>query len=134
MSKQIDPTQPLSDFDKRYLEDRLIDPAELGLETTILGEVPDAPEKGLTSDGTARYRAGTVPTDVGQLTLDDEDEEDVPYSEWTNDELRAEVRARNANRAEADLIVPTADKKAQLIAALEADDNAGDEGDDENAS
>lgn len=41
------------------------------------------------------------------------------------DELRAEVERRNEGRDEADQIVPEGTKKADLVAALEADDARG---------
>lgn len=40
----------------------------------------------------------------------------------TNAELEAEIAKRNEGRAEADLIVPAGNKKADLVSALEADD------------
>lgn len=74
----------------------------------------------------------------------DDEAEDAPYPEWDVDELEAEVKLRNKSRDEEHTIVPaTSGKngkvlKADLIAALEADDewlNQGnDEGDDDEAN
>lgn len=47
-------------------------------------------------------------------------EEVVPYSEWSDEELLAEVQER-------DLDISEVTDRAGLIAALEADDNAEDE-------
>lgn len=54
----------------------------------------------------------------------EESEEVPPYEEWTVDELRAEINTRNSERADEDKIHPESTLKADLIAALEADDDA----------
>lgn len=51
---------------------------------------------------------------------DGPDMEDV-YSSFTVDDLKAEIASRNEGREEADLI-PAEGRKADLVAALEADD------------
>jgi hypothetical protein len=53
-------------------------------------------------------------------------EDDKPYYEWTVNELKEEVAARNEDRDEDDKIV-TGNLKADLVAALEDDDEGADE-------
>lgn len=52
------------------------------------------------------------------------DTADEGYGSWKVAALKAEVDKRNANRAEGDEIDPESGKKADLVAALEADDTA----------
>lgn len=52
------------------------------------------------------------------------EEEAPPYEEWTNDELKEEIDTRNVDRADEAKISPASGKKADLVAALEADDEA----------
>lgn len=54
-----------------------------------------------------------VDEEIEEEDLDPEDEEEVPYTEWTNDELRAELVKRKLSLD---------GKKADLIARLEEDD------------
>lgn len=56
--------------------------------------------------------------------------EEVPedYNDWKVDDLKAEIDARNDGRDEGDKIVPDGTLKADLVAALELDDEATDEG------
>lgn len=57
------------------------------------------------------------------------DDEDEGYSDWSVKELKAEIDSRNEDRDEDDQIVPEEPgNKAELVAALEADDEASDEG------
>lgn len=51
----------------------------------------------------------------------------VGYSESTVKELRAEIDARNTDRDEDDQIVPDGKNKPDLVAALQADDEAASE-------
>lgn len=44
------------------------------------------------------------------------------YNKMKKDDLLGEIEARNAGRPEEDHIVPDGDKKDNLVAALEADD------------
>ena len=56
---------------------------------------------------------------------DDDDgveEEGGAYAGWKVPELKQEVTNRNADRATEDEIVPESNKRADLVAALEADD------------
>lgn len=78
----------------------------------------------------ARYRnvvsGVTVSTDVQMdsewKTVDGTADEQVGYESQTVDELKAEIDRRNARRETEDQIVPDGTKKADLVAALEADD------------
>lgn len=56
---------------------------------------------------------------------DDEDAEDVSYEDMTNKQLRAEIARRNEGRAEEDKL-SLEGKKPDLVATLEADDEADD--------
>ncbi len=47
------------------------------------------------------------------------------WADRTTADLKAEIEARNAQRTEDIQIVPASGKKADLVAALEADDAAG---------
>jgi hypothetical protein len=61
----------------------------------------------------------------------DEGEEDVLYSDLTKPELISEVNDRNKEREEGDkIVVPSGAKKDDIIALLEADDDANDDEDD----
>lgn len=53
-----------------------------------------------------------------------EDDEVPPYSEWLKADLLAEVSRRNADRSDEDQIKPVSEKNADLVNALEADDEA----------
>ena len=52
-------------------------------------------------------------TEEPEPVVEDDDEEEAPYSEWTNDELRAELNNRQLSLD---------GKKADLIARLEKSD------------
>jgi hypothetical protein len=54
----------------------------------------------------------------------DPDEEAPDYSKMSAKELKAEIDRRNADRAEEDHIVLEGTKKSDAVAALEADDEA----------
>lgn len=53
------------------------------------------------------------------------EEGSADYSKLKVADLQAEIDARNEGRAEEGQIVPDGDKKADLVAALEADDAQG---------
>lgn len=52
----------------------------------------------------------------------DYDRIDGDYDDYTVDHLKAEIAARNADREDDDLIEPDSKKKADLVSALEDDD------------
>lgn len=81
----------------------------------------------------ATYRARTKAEDkrgmvafaraiVRRAKLSGHDPASKAIADMLLDELRAEIDRRNEGRADADLIVPDGTKKAELLAALEADD------------
>lgn len=85
----------------------------------------------------AVYKPGDdVPADVAKLATNpalwdevpagqgDEPGDDSGYGGMTVADLKATIDQRNADRAEADQIAPEGAKKADLVAALLADDNA----------
>lgn len=105
MSKQIDFTKPLSKADQQYVDDRpwlLVDAVLQGIEAEDDGD-------------------------------DAQDGEDVvDYDEFTVAELTDEVNRRNSEREDQETWIQPADKKkATLIEALTADDEAQAESDDE---
>lgn len=111
MSKQIDFEQPLSEEDTAYVLQRewMLRDAKLAGHTVILhGE--ESPEDG------------------DEPESDDQNEEDgeeeIDYNDLKVDELNAEIDARNEEKDEDEQIVPESSKKADLIAALVADDEA----------
>lgn len=77
-----------------------------------------------------RVRAGFPDprdTDFSEASSPASEEEEEGYESWKADELREEIDVRNKDRDEDDMIVPDGKKKADLIAALEADDEAAEE-------
>jgi len=109
MSRNVDLTKPLDEDEAAYLRSRpwLIRDAELqGLEIQWPG-----------SEGES---------DASEDPEDDEDDE-IDYNDLTIPKLKAEIDARNEGREEDAMIVPESDKKADLVAALEADDEVEDE-------
>lgn len=59
-----------------------------------------------------------------------EGEEEVPYSEWSKSDLRAEIDRRNEDRDEADRI-PVSGTATELAERLETDDEADEDEDGE---
>lgn len=105
MARKIDFTKPLSDDDLAYVADRPWIMQDLELSGV---KIPD----------------GTEPED----TEDEDDEEEVDYNDFSVEELKAEIATRNEEREEADEIkVAGKGNKADLIAALSADDEAEEE-------
>lgn len=104
---------------------------EVTFERKPVPSNPSGPSTDPKSPGTpgAQKEAGRVDGSSGVSTppaVEDEDEdededEEVAYTSLKKDELLAEVAERNEGREEA-LQLPTAGTKADLIAALEADD------------
>lgn len=56
--------------------------------------------------------------------------DDEPYAGWSLADLKAELAARNADRPDDDQLVPLGAKKADVLAALVADDAAADSTDE----
>lgn len=109
MSKTIDP-ENMSKFDREYLISRNIDPDEYAERYRLTED--DEIEDAEVEEGQEPGRTGQA----GGAEADDEEGEDVPYSEWSMDELRIELRNRELD--------DSGRKKAELIARLEADDAA----------
>lgn len=105
MSRDIDFSKPLSEDDTAYVRQRdwLIRDAELsGFDVRLFGDVPEGAD---------------------EETGSDPEDEEVDYNDFSVDELKAEIAARNEERDEDDQIeVDSKAKKADLIAALEAAD------------
>lgn len=136
MSRTIPRDAPLSDDDRRYLLERgqesvitLIDqqyppdPEELeDFNAMLRGEVPPnfTGDRGLVTGLEARVAQlesyireelnAEVPPAPGEEAADDR-----PYSEWTKDELKAELARPERN-------LSTSGTKTELIERLEADD------------
>lgn len=115
MSKEIDFTKPLDEADTQYALDRpwLIQDAQLnGLEVQLFDPEYDEEE------------------------YEDEDEEEEvgdSYPELSVGELEKLIKARNAeaDRNSDTVIQPESHRKDDLIAALRADDAAGEEDDED---
>jgi hypothetical protein len=97
MSRAIDWTQPLSDEDRAHAMQFSINHERVRLNDEMFAGNAEASE-----------------------SLDGDDVDDVkPYPEWTKDELSAEATKRG-------LTAPAKAKKEDLVALLEADDDAAD--------
>lgn len=98
MSKQIDWTAPVDEKDREWAAQF---PALHG--------------------GQIEAHAAEFPPEPEPETLDGEDDDEAPYSEWRVTELQTEVRRRNAEEGKA---LPISSKKADLVKVLEDDDDA----------
>lgn len=106
MSKRIDTSAwPLSNEDRAYMLSR-------GRE----GELAELDRFHADLDNADLPRV-----EAPQLT-DDVEIVDEPYNKWKVNELNDEINARNAEREDVDKIVTAGTNKADLVAALEADD------------
>lgn len=137
MSRQIDLTQPLDDDAKTYLANfgspEKIEQVEAALDNEGV-TLPTDPEKarevslanqantGMSSPSADELRGAKAPAPV---TVRDYTRED--YESWNVPDLKAEITERNEGR-DADSnppeIVPADQKKAALVDALVADDEA----------
>lgn len=153
MSKQIDLSKPLSDFDRQYLVDRgrydliaIADDTERdAVAEKLADEAPDAPStdsaraqqqrepqtapggdnpRPLSAGGQEQHDAGSGEEEEG----DNYDDKDV----WSYAELQSEIKDRNeeSDRAEEDKM-SAAGSREELIERLRADDvkNEADEAD-----
>lgn len=100
--------------------------AKLGIE--VLEDDANPPEQfegarlGQTAPGAPVPTQGTAQPPVNPDPEDlEDDDEDVEYTDMKNDELRAEIARRNAER-DADAQLSLDGNKQQLISTLEADD------------
>lgn len=117
MGREIDLTQPLSDEDRQWLEDRG-KYSDLRINADILGtkdeveSVDDTDSAGVAEDGDSGDNAGDGGDDNdGAGDGDDDGDFSGAYAEWTGDQLREECEARG---------LPKGGNKAELIARLEA--------------
>lgn len=141
MSRDIKMDQKLTKEDRAYLVTRgawgeaLITrlDAQYGQDPASLPDEPvNAPNEALVSElEAARKRIAELEGDLlmqantGTAPDTDEGTEEVPpYEKWTVADLQSEVNERNKERTEETKIKPASTLKADLIAALEADDGA----------
>lgn len=75
------------------------------------------------------YRIGDDLVDAWGRPVEDDGDDQVSYSDMTAKQLMAEIDRRNADRDADSQIVLEGKKKSDAVAALEADDEAN--GDDE---
>ena len=101
MSRQIDLTQPLSDEDRKYLEDR--DWQHL-LDQNALHLMGGGADEGAVEDDS------------------NDSDESNPYKGWHKDEWFAEIQSRNGDRSDEEKIVPEGDTAKDYKAAVLADD------------
>lgn len=128
MSKVVDP-ENMSKFDRRYLQDRGIDPDEYAARFRLVEE-PDDDEE---DDGPVLVEQPQEGQEPGRLNQA-EDTDIPPYEEWNVKALRNEIKNRNETRDEDSKIEPASSNKPDLIAALEADDELDNDSDDEDES
>ena len=137
MSREIDLSEPLSDEDRAYLEERA-DYVKLAENQRLTegqpefgyeGQGPGVDETGLPANTGDMGAADPERTDPGVVAADAEagttgspEEEDKAYADMTNEELRNEIRKRNADRDEDEPNLPVSGDKAALVATLEKDD------------
>lgn len=128
MSKVLD-YDNLSDEDKQWLRAR-------GWGNRIPGEGKNDPTPGVVLDATLsdaerlalvpNTGTATYPHDHGVAVnpVNPEGYTAEDYESWTVPDLKAEVSQRNEDRNEDDQIKPDSNKKADLVAAIIADDEA----------
>lgn len=123
MARKINFQKPLSEDERLYVEQRpwLIRDAELaGLTVRYAGD-SDAPEDDEPDDEDVDDEE-TEDNDDEDSEEDSDDEDEESYESLTVAELKELIETRNEERDEDDQIEPAGTKKADLIAALEADD------------
>lgn len=96
MSRKIDTSGPLNKADRDYMLSRGREMELARIDSTPVDEVDEV----------------------------DEADEVVPYEDMTVDMLKAEIESRNAENGPDEQIAPKGKNKADLIAALEEDDEA----------
>lgn len=143
MARQIDFDQPLSEEDAAYVAQRPWLKRDAELQGATVRLASDEPIEPTPTPAVTPQIIPLAGTDVEDLTGDEdadediddetgdedeepdeddeEDEDGVDYSELSNEELEDLIRTRNKER-DADHIRPATRKKADLIAALQADD------------
>lgn len=104
MSRQIDPSKPLSDDDRRYLLAHGEDARVATFDERFPDDAPEEPEE---------FAPDTTGTASGT------GEEDPGYEEWSADDLRAEIDERNEGR---ETKISKAGSRADMAARLRADD------------
>lgn len=132
MSREIDLTKPLSDFDRAYLEARDRHADLRANYEAVGGKEPPQPSEPVTGPEATKNAL-----DPGSLTPEQqaaydaanpEGEDVVPYEDMTVQELKAELDARakeaDTDEEKARLAYTAKDNKQALIAKLEADDEA----------
>jgi hypothetical protein len=122
MSRAIDFSEPLSEADAQYVQDRpwmLADAEMRGIEVQYAGD--DFIDGSEDADAIAAAQAAQAAADAS----DDDESEPVDYSTWIKKDLIAEIERRNGELDEDDEeIAPESERNEDLIAALVADDEA----------
>ena len=136
MSREIDLSQPLSDEDRQYLIDRdrwrdlaladgHEDIARAQREATEANDITQGRRPPTVFGEQARVQAANADA----APTSDEGEEDLPYEEWTFDELKNELDVRKADAVEAGMSEEEAKTlyskgggQKDLVARLYADD------------
>ena len=111
MSRQIDPSKPLSDDDRRYLLAHGEDAVVARFDERFPEDAPEEPEE---------FAPGMSGTGDGT----GEDTEDPGYEEWSADDLRAEIDERNEQSGRTTKI-SKAGSRADMAARLREDDRQG---------
>lgn len=130
MSRNIDLTQPLSDEDRKYLQDRCrwrdiatADALDSPQEAVKEAEEALAPDGSLAAPTVVAGGTPVVPPQG------DDPLANLPYSDWPYRALQEELRARKAealdngmDQAEADELYKAGGTATELAARLDADD------------
>jgi len=103
---------------------RLLDRQQSAERQALLAQYQGGNLPGLGQATHEGLLAGQLPVREGTQGEPPTPDEDEPYDNWKAAELREEVRVRNESRAEEDKIRPASDRKEDVIAALEADDES----------
>jgi len=141
MSREIDLSEPLSDEDRKYLEERA-DYHRLSENKRMTegedpfsyeGQGPGVDDTGLRANTGDMGAPDPERVDPGVIQASDgdpgESTVEKAYEDQTNQELRNEIRRRNEDRDPEDRL-PVSGDKAALVATLKKDDE-GDSDDDE---
>lgn len=133
MSRQIDLTKPLSDEDRKYLQDRCrwrdiatADALDSPQEAAQEAEKELSPDGSLAAPTVVAGGAPVVPQGGDPL-------EGVPYAEWPYKALQEELKARKVealdtgmDQAEADELYKAGGTQTELVKRLEDDDARAD--------
>lgn len=106
-----------------WAADQVTNPAAFVEDESEGDEPSDSPDEPVEDESTTDAEPG--PEEAGGQPEDTETATGSDYEAMTVTDLRSEIRSRNEDGRDDDAKMPTDGVKADLIAALEADDQAG---------